>query len=106
MITDCHEEYRVDRQLIGRCAHQGDPGSTETRLSLNDDLLQNFYPPKVRRWLGRYMDEQRPMTGWRVRCLIGLAQARFGRQYRAERRMVMQMDEKLGKILAYTGRQE
>jgi preprotein translocase subunit SecA len=34
-----HDSARVDRQLFGRCARQGDPGSVRQFLALDDDLL-------------------------------------------------------------------
>ncbi|QNN24538.1 prepilin peptidase [Planctomycetales bacterium ZRK34] len=39
-----HDSKRVDRQLIGRCARQGDPGSYEFILSLQDPLLKRHAP--------------------------------------------------------------
>jgi preprotein translocase subunit SecA len=106
IITECHEEYRVDRQLNGRCARQGDPGSNEALLSLNDNLLINFYPVRVRRLLGRFLGGDGPLVGCLARWLIRLPQYLMSRQQRAERRSVMQMDEQRGRILAYTGRGE
>ena len=43
--TERHHSRRVDRQLRGRCARQGDPGSTRFFLSLEDDLLRNHAAP-------------------------------------------------------------
>ena len=104
--TECHEEYRVDRQLYGRCARQGDPGSCETHLSLNDGLIQNFYPLRVRRLLGAYLAKGRSLPPWLRRGLVRLPQYFISTRHRLERRDVMQMSEKLGKMLAYSGRQE
>ncbi|MCD0458688.1 preprotein translocase subunit SecA [Roseiconus lacunae] len=39
IATERHSSPRIDRQLIGRCARQGDPGSYRFMLSLEDDLL-------------------------------------------------------------------
>lgn len=39
ICTELHESARVDRQLIGRCGRQGDPGSFRQFLSLDDDIL-------------------------------------------------------------------
>ncbi len=41
ILTERHEAARIDRQLAGRCARQGDPGSFEAILSLDDALLEN-----------------------------------------------------------------
>jgi preprotein translocase subunit SecA len=40
--TERHESRRVDRQLRGRCARQGDPGLSQAFLSFEDDLMRNF----------------------------------------------------------------
>src|ERR1700756_328850 len=40
--TERHESRRVDRQLRGRCARQGDPGSLRFYVSFEDDLMRNF----------------------------------------------------------------
>jgi preprotein translocase subunit SecA len=39
VLTEYHESARIDRQLIGRCARQGDPGSWEAIVSLEDELF-------------------------------------------------------------------
>ena len=40
--TERHESRRIDRQLRGRCARQGDPGSSRFLVSLEDDLMRLF----------------------------------------------------------------
>lgn len=49
VATEMHEAARIDRQLIGRCARQGDPGSYRVFLSLEDPLLQRFGSGWMRR---------------------------------------------------------
>ena len=41
--TEMHDSARIDRQLAGRCARQGDPGSFQQFLSLEDELLQRAF---------------------------------------------------------------
>jgi preprotein translocase subunit SecA len=40
--TERHEARRIDRQLRGRCARQGDPGASRFFVSFEDDLMRNF----------------------------------------------------------------
>src|ERR1041385_2246171 len=40
--TERHESRRIDRQLRGRCARQGDPGEGKFFISFEDDLMRNF----------------------------------------------------------------
>lgn len=44
IVSECHESTRIDRQLIGRCARQGNPGSAQTFVSADDWLLQTHGP--------------------------------------------------------------
>ncbi len=46
ICTELHESARIDRQLIGRCGRQGDPGSYRQYLSLEDEILEKAYGPK------------------------------------------------------------
>jgi preprotein translocase subunit SecA len=46
--SERHESRRIDNQLRGRCARQGDPGSTRFYLSLDDNLMRIFAPPKLK----------------------------------------------------------
>src|SRR5690606_24251367 len=53
--TERHESRRIDNQLRGRAGRQGDPGSSQFVLSLEDDLMRIFAGDKVRsmmEWLG------------------------------------------------------
>jgi len=40
--TERHQSRRIDRQLRGRCARQGDPGRSQFFISFEDDLMRNF----------------------------------------------------------------
>jgi len=45
ICTELHESARIDRQLIGRCGRQGDPGSFRQYMSLDDEILQEGFGP-------------------------------------------------------------
>ncbi|HLJ11009.1 MAG TPA: translocase [Planctomycetaceae bacterium] len=47
VATEIHSSARIDRQLVGRCARQGDPGSYRFFLSLEDELLRCLAPAKL-----------------------------------------------------------
>lgn len=51
--TERHESRRVDRQLRGRSGRQGDPGSTQFFVSLEDNLMRMFMPERI----AKYMDK-------------------------------------------------
>jgi preprotein translocase subunit SecA len=50
IATQRHSSRRIDRQLIGRCARQGDPGSARFFLSADDEIIRTHRP-----WLARTM---------------------------------------------------
>ena len=51
LLTELHEARRIDRQVIGRCARQGDPGSCEAFVSWEDPLIISFAPARLLRWV-------------------------------------------------------
>ncbi|MDH3212342.1 MAG: preprotein translocase subunit SecA [Myxococcales bacterium] len=53
MGTERHESRRIDNQLRGRSGRQGDPGSSQFFLSLEDDLLRIFESDRVKQWWDR-----------------------------------------------------
>ena len=54
ICTEMHDSARIDRQLIGRCGRQGDPGTYRIYLSLDDDILLHGLGPKSSRKLKDY----------------------------------------------------
>jgi len=52
IATEIHSSTRIDRQLVGRAARQGDPGSYQFFLSMEDELLRCREPAEVRRRQG------------------------------------------------------
>lgn len=51
--TERHESRRVDRQLRGRAGRQGDPGSSQFYVSLEDNLMRMFMPERIARIMDR-----------------------------------------------------
>jgi preprotein translocase subunit SecA len=51
--TERHEARRIDRQLRGRCARQGDPGSSHFFIGLEDDLMRLFGSDKIVKYMER-----------------------------------------------------
>ena len=44
IVAECNESARIDRQLFGRAARQGDPGSARLYVSMEDEIVQRFIP--------------------------------------------------------------
>jgi preprotein translocase subunit SecA len=45
ICTELHDSARIDRQLIGRCGRQGDPGTVRQYMSLDDDVIRTGFGP-------------------------------------------------------------
>lgn len=55
VLTEVNEAARIDRQVIGRCARQGDPGSCEMFLSRDDGIVEKFGTRRARSVLGGWV---------------------------------------------------
>jgi len=105
--SELHEAGRIDRQLFGRCGRQGDPGSYQVLLSLEDELYTRFCPPVVARlagWRRQAVAELGP--AWLRRTVTRWSQRVAEREDARVRRGLMKLDENLGNILAFSGRPE
>jgi len=84
---------RIDRQLAGRCARQGDPGSVEAWLSLDTPVLRRRLPAPLCALLRALLNRQatRCPSGL-VRGLARLAQCLEERHHRRERARLLRAD--------------
>ncbi len=104
ILTEWHESARIDRQLFGRCARQGDPGSCRAIVSLEDEIIQR-HGEGVARWVaGRWPVGAPPQ--WAVRLLRNRVQAMAERVNAAQRRATMQQDRLMQIQLAFSGTAE
>lgn len=94
---------RIDRQLHGRCARQGDPGSFETILSVEDPLIEAFLPELLRCTLHRYYAPAKKLPGPLGLLIANLAQRLEERRYRQLRTQLRKQDAQLKKTLGVSG---
>jgi preprotein translocase subunit SecA len=99
--TELNDSARIDRQLFGRCARQGDPGACVAILALDEDLVRSFFPLAAARL--RHLD-QLPL--WLGRAVFAVAQWQAERSHSRTRRDLLDLDDYLGDILAFSGRGE
>jgi len=95
---------RIDRQLIGRCARQGQSGSVETMLSLDSDLFRKHWPAS---WLKVLRKGLAMPTVGRLALLLGrFAQRVEERQDAAVRAQLLRADANMERKLAFGGPME
>ncbi len=104
--TERHEADRIDRQLSGRCGRQGDAGSYESFISLEDDIA-SAYSSDFWKWVARRSSSlprwPKDIVG---AIIIRRAQRAAERQNSRIRRGLLKMDEYLETQLAFSGRPE
>jgi preprotein translocase subunit SecA len=107
IATERHEARRIDRQLFGRCGRQGDPGTCEAVVSLEDELA-TVYPGRVLQWLAMFIMRGSGGLLSRPVCwvLFHRAQANAERLHSRIRRNLLKFDEQISDSLAFTGRME
>ena len=115
-----NDSRRVDRQLIGRCARQGDPGSYKVICSIEDDAVVKYFGNvslfskfgKKRKATTEAVLESESKRRKQVRpkmissLLINLSQRLIENHHRKIRQAMMQADEKRESMLAFTGESE
>jgi preprotein translocase subunit SecA len=94
--TERHESRRIDRQLRGRCARQGDPGSSKFYISLEDDLMRLFASRgPIAALLDRTFHEGDVLAHPLLNRSIGNAQRRVEQQNYGIRRRLLEYDDVL-----------
>ena len=85
IIAESNDFGRIDRQLIGRCARQGDPGKVIRFISTDEEVVRRFLPlPLLRFW--RFALRVNLAQSWIAFGMIKLAQGRAERLARQQRK--------------------
>jgi preprotein translocase subunit SecA len=102
ILTEFHDSPRVDRQLIGRCARQGDPGCAIVITSLEDALFTEHGG-----WLQRLMCSvwRDGLQGRPLSLLRKFAQAGAENIHARARRDTLKQDRNVDTMLAFAGNQ-
>ncbi len=91
--TERHESRRIDNQLRGRSARQGDPGSTQFFISLEDDLMRLFGSERIGVMVDRLgLKDDEPLTAGLLTKQIENAQKRIENRNYETRKHVLEYD--------------
>jgi len=103
IASECHESRRIDRQLFGRCGRQGDRGSYEMFLSLDDEIITKYAP-----YLIYYFAKNMCAAGDQRMASLAfyLAQTRAEKHNATIRASLLKMDSNLQNLLAFSGKSE
>lgn len=106
LLTEHHEASRIDRQLKGRCARQGDPGSYEEIVSLRDYLVRDrrggWRARLARSAVCQTLGLRNTLGLWALRS----SQKRLERVYARMRNELFKNDQKQADMLSFAGRNE
>ena len=102
ILTEFHESRRIDRQLYGRAGRQGDPGSCEAMVSLEDELFTQFSPLLVR-WLRIRCKNRSELPSYWGNLLRISSQMRAERKNAGVRHNASQRDTAMRRAMAFSG---
>jgi preprotein translocase subunit SecA len=105
IATERNEARRIDRQLFGRCARQGDPGSVVAILSWEDEIMDSCASGPILGWV-RKINWPSRFTHWTGLVLTRAAQRTVERRHARTRRNLLRQDQRLDDIFAISGPME
>ena len=95
--TERNDSRRIDNQLRGRCARQGDPGASKFFLSLEDRLLRLFGGPKIQSLMKSQLLDDTPLESELLTKSLDSAQQRLEEMAYDSRKNLFEYDEILNK---------
>src|SRR5213595_2705577 len=108
--TERHEARRIDRQLRGRCARQGDPGASRFYVSFEDDLMRNFgAADRMTKIMERFgLEEGQELEHRWLNKSVETAQKRVEQRNYLIRKRTLDFDDVMNmqRVLVYTWRNE
>ena len=98
LATERHEARRIDRQLRGRCARQGDPGSSHFFISLEDDLMRLFGSDRIVKYMEKMgLEENQELEHPLLNRSIEQAQKRVENHNYQIRKRTLEYDDVMNK---------
>jgi preprotein translocase subunit SecA len=104
IAAERNESGRIDRQLFGRCARQGDPGSAQAIVSLDDEFVSRYSPALTRHLKKRHANTSDDISSRLTKTAFRWAQLRAERFALQQRKSVMRADHWLEENLGFAGK--
>jgi len=105
IASERNESGRIDRQLFGRCARQGDPGSAQAIVSLEDEFVSRYAKNIIAYLKKRHAFNTDGISSNTTRAVFRLAQRRAEKLALRQRKSVMRTDHWLEEQLSFSGRE-
>lgn len=102
IVTELHDSARIDRQLMGRCGRQGDPGTVRQYMSLDDDVIRTGFGPDT----AERMEKLGKQSGSTPQGYLGLlkrAQRKVERRHLQDRMILLHHEKERKKMQAEMG---
>jgi preprotein translocase subunit SecA len=104
ILTEPNEAERIDRQFYGRCARQGDPGSVRGYVSLDDVLIQRFFPGSLLpELLVEALYRRLPGAEALVIVMVKVAQMTAQNLAYQQRLALLRQDDQVDKMMSFAG---
>jgi preprotein translocase subunit SecA len=97
IVTELHDSARIDRQLVGRCGRQGDPGTVRQYMSLDDDVIRTGFGPETAEKLQRF-GQQEGANAQQYLGLLKRAQRRVERRHLRDRMLLLHHEKERKKM--------
>ena len=104
ILTEYHKSGRIDRQLFGRAGRQGDPGTYESIVALDDELFRRFAGPWFLGFAAKALQTHK-IRGFVARLLKFYSQMHAERGHARARRLTLAEDYRLNEILGFSGKE-
>ncbi len=106
LATERHDAGRIDRQLFGRSGRQGDPGSFQTIVSLEDELVHDIFGERPLALARGFWSGKGPVPHWVGPGVVALAQRISERRHSRLRSRLLRIDDQQSDALAFAGTAE
>jgi preprotein translocase subunit SecA len=103
VLTEYHESPRIDRQLVGRCARQGDPGAAVAIVAVDDALLREHGGPEAAVLRRLHAASPTVASGAALSSARAAAQGRAERMHARTRRDTLRHDRNLDQMMSISG---